>query len=132
MPVYYHSSSLHLRGINTVTQMGPVHAETNMHWHALHNTTLTNYMNYEYTSHITRHIHCNTYHIIPHHRSHHTTSHYITSHLISQITYITCTGCRAVLVLPIPSTVVTAMPSTAHNGNKQPFAEKCLISVKGR
>ena len=42
----------------------------------------------------------------------------------------TCTGCRAVLVLPMPSTVVTAMPSTAHNGSKQPFAEKCLMSVK--
>jgi len=42
----------------------------------------------------------------------------------------TCTGCRAVFVLPIPSTVVTAMPSTAHNGNKQPFAEKCLYTVK--
>ena len=44
--------------------------------------------------------------------------------------YVTCTGCKAVLVLPIPSTVVTAMPSTAHNGSKQPFAEKCLSSVK--
>ena len=44
--------------------------------------------------------------------------------------HITCTGCRAVLVLPIPSTVVTAMPSMAHNGSKQPFAEKCLSCVK--
>ena len=44
----------------------------------------------------------------------------------------TCTGCKAVLVLPIPSTVVTAIPSTAHSGSKQPFAEKCLISVKVR
>ena len=35
-------------------------------------------------------------------------------------------------MLPIPSTVVTAIPSTAHNGSKQPFAEKCLISVKAR
>jgi len=26
--------------------------------------------------------------------------------------------------------VVTAMPSTAHNGSKQPFAAKCLTSVK--
>jgi len=43
---------------------------------------------------------------------------------------LTCTGCKAVLVLPIPSTVVTAMPSTAHNGSKQPFAAKCLTSVK--
>ena len=42
----------------------------------------------------------------------------------------TCTGCKTVLVLPIPSTVVTAIPSTAHNGIKQPFAEKCLFNVK--
>ena len=42
----------------------------------------------------------------------------------------TCTGCKTVLVLPIPSTVVTAIPSTAHNGIKQPFAEKCLFKVK--
>ena len=48
---------------------------------------------------------------------------------IYHITF-TCTGCRAVLVLPIPSTVVTAMPSMAHNGSKQPFAEKCLSCVK--
>ena len=45
-------------------------------------------------------------------------------------TVFTCTGCRAVFVLPIPSTVVTAIPSTAHNGSKQPFAEKCLNAVK--
>ena len=44
----------------------------------------------------------------------------------------TCTGCKTVLVLPIPSTVVTAIPSTAHNGIKQPFAEKCLVNVKVR
>ena len=33
-------------------------------------------------------------------------------------------------MLPIPSTVVTAIPSTAHNGSKQPFAEKCMENVK--
>ena len=33
-------------------------------------------------------------------------------------------------MLPIPSTVVTAIPSTAHNGSKQPFAEKCIKNVK--
>lgn len=42
----------------------------------------------------------------------------------------TCTGWRVVLVLPIPSTVVTAIPSTAHNGNRHPFAEKCISNVK--
>ena len=42
----------------------------------------------------------------------------------------TCTGWSVVLVLPIPSTVVTAIPSTAHNGSKQPFAEKCIENVK--
>ena len=42
----------------------------------------------------------------------------------------TCTGWIVVLVLPIPSTVVTAIPSTAHNGSKQPFAEKCMENVK--
>ena len=42
----------------------------------------------------------------------------------------TCTGWSAVLVLPIPSTVVTAIPSIAHNGSKQPFAEKCMENVK--
>ena len=49
----------------------------------------------------------------------------IVFHVIS-----TCTGWSAVLVLPIPSTVVTAIPSTAHNGSKQPFAEKCMENVK--
>ena len=42
----------------------------------------------------------------------------------------TCTAWSVVLVLPIPSTVVTAIPSTAHNGSKQPFAEKCIKNVK--
>ena len=44
--------------------------------------------------------------------------------------FSTCTGWSVVLVLPIPSTVVTAIPSTAHNGSKQPFAEKCMENVK--
>ena len=50
--------------------------------------------------------------------------------VITNAALITCTGCSAVLMLPMPSTVVTAIPSTAHNGSKQPFAEKCIISVK--
>ena len=33
-------------------------------------------------------------------------------------------------MLPIPSTVVTAIPSTAHSGSKQVFVEKCIIIVK--
>ena len=38
----------------------------------------------------------------------------------------TCTGWRPVLVLPIPSTVVTARPCIEQIGAKQAFTEKCL------
>ena len=31
----------------------------------------------------------------------------------------TCTGCRRVRRLPMPSTVVTAMPCSEHSGNRQ-------------
>ena len=50
--------------------------------------------------------------------------------LLTDVAQLTCTGCRVVLILPIPSTVVTAIPSTAHSGSKQQFAEKCIIGVK--
>lgn len=37
------------------------------------------------------------------------------------------TGCNFVLMLPIPSTVVTAKPCTAHIGNKHAFTAKWLL-----
>lgn len=39
---------------------------------------------------------------------------------------LTCTGCSLVLMLPTPSTVVTAVPCREHRGTRHAMTEKCL------
>ena len=41
----------------------------------------------------------------------------------------TCTGCRQVFVLPMPSTVVTANPCMAHTGARHAFTEMWLSAT---
>lgn len=45
---------------------------------------------------------------------------------------LTCTGWSLVLVLPMPSTVVTAAPWSWQIGRRQALAERCLMLSEGR